>query len=114
MNNHEGHIKLWDELARTGGDLDDKFDLFDELFPDVDDSLVCNACFACIETAKRTTEHNPEADCMDCIFCPIDWGDKYCDSDKSPYSEWDYSDNPKERKRLAAIIRDLPWKEKES
>lgn len=110
MTNHEGHIKLWDELARTGSR--DKEDTFERLFPEIgfcEASDTC--CFACQELYDRYGE---ERDCKD---CPIVWGNssdmksnKICIREE--YGKWIFTDDPDDRKRLAAIIRDLPWREK--
>jgi hypothetical protein len=102
MTNHEGHIKLWDELARTGAE--DKEEAFVTLFPDIDqaDDAYQSRCFACVEAGNS------------CGRCPINWGmdvDGCCGAG-SPYTTWEISTDPEERKRLAPIIRDLEWKEK--
>ena len=51
----------------------------------------------------------------DCTKCPIEWPKIYkngsiCPCIQSYYLEWRWANNPEERKRLAAIIRDLPGK----
>lgn len=61
----------------------------------------CSACMAC--------EWN-------CRQCPIDWrshGERGCpcEYNDSPYQDWRNATEPAERARLAAIIRDMPWKE---
>ena len=105
MTNHEGHVKLWDELARTGSD--DKETAFDTFFPDAPDVARAYACFACQESSDRDS-------ISDCIKgCPIQWASPNgCCRDGSEYKQWDEAVTPDERKRLAAIIRDLPWREK--
>lgn len=118
MTNHECHIKLWDELARTGDKK--KFIIFEKLFPNAGRDAAVNACFACAE-AKARYKTEPSNYCR---RCPITWGEKdskvksyFCEKlDDSPFVEWKREDDcsVKEHKRLAAIIRDLPWKEKES
>jgi len=116
MTNHEGHIELWDELARTGSK--EKFTIFNKLFPDAGLDAAVNACFACAEAkARYKTKHNNY-----CRRCPIAWGKKdskiksyFCERlNDSPFAEWKWGEglSAKEFKRLAAIIRDLPWKEK--
>jgi hypothetical protein len=113
MTNHEGHIKLWDELARTGTGEETKHKIFSMLFPDVED-IYRNACFACLDTGD---DEDGEPNCDN---CPINWKanpskeyDFYvpCERPQSVYKEWATKDAPTERKRLAAIIRDLPWRE---
>ena len=112
MTNHEGHIKLWDELARTGGD--EKDEAFDTVFNDEIPVPFC-FCFAC-EASLDIATHD-----RNCDLCPISWrgrgGPRYSDSTPctrlgSPFDAWCSAGTKKERKRLAAIIRDLPWKEK--
>ena len=116
MTNHEGHIKLWNELARTGDKK--KFIIFKKLFPNAGRDAAVNACFACAE-AKARYKTEPSNYCR---RCPITWGKKdskvksyFCEYlNDSPFVEWKWGGDcsVKERKRLAAIIRDLPWKEK--
>jgi hypothetical protein len=92
-----GHRELWDWLAETGGNFDCKRDWsgwggYDRRAGD--------ACFAC-EIAGN------------CSFCPIEWPNELiCNDSGSLYDDWDKEGDPAERKRLAAEIRDLPWKEK--
>jgi len=104
MTNHEGHIKLWDALAKTGSD--NKETTFDTLFPDAPDIARTYACFACQESSDRD-------DSVDCAeMCPVQWaGPKGCYQSDSEFGQWDRAKTPTERKRLAAIIRDLPWRE---
>jgi hypothetical protein len=106
MNNHEGHIKLWDELARTGSN--NKHTTFNQLFPELvgQGGGYGSSCFACVEDDDRCTSDD---DCG-CEYCPItDDGNTCADGF---FSEWCRAKTKDERKRLAAIIRDLPWKEK--
>lgn len=102
MTNKEGHYKLWDELARTGEK--DKASVFDKLFPDPTNFAWVYSCYACEESGGV------------CQNCPIEWvSDKQgeCCRKGSIYEKWMHSESSDERKRLAAIIRDLPWKEKD-
>jgi len=106
--NHEGHIMLWDELAKTGEN--DKAEAFYRIFDEEEVPICfCFACEACLDGADRHCEN-----------CPISWGvsDETiylnvipCTRPGSPYHAWNEAKTKKERKRLAAIIRDLPWKE---
>jgi len=101
MTNHEGHIKLWDELARTGGNWKVKYNIFRKMFPEIRNST----CFACLQCA------------WDCEKCPIDWGQNNgrgltCWDDGAPYQQWGDEKSKEKRQRLAAIIRDLPWRDK--
>ena len=101
MTNHEGHIKLWNELAVTGAKS--KIIAFHRVFGK-DVPVPAEHCFACQENdSKRDddrcnscplTDENT-ASCLDGLF------DAWCDAT-----------DPEERKRLAAIIRDLEWKER--
>lgn len=103
MTNHEKHILLWDELARTGVWTGEKPVVFDRLFPncDANSDAACNACWACEECGGN------------CELCPIDWVEEgdCCDL-PSPYKRWKQQSDPDQRKLLAAQIRDLPWREK--
>ena len=56
--NHEGHIKLWDELARTGDRSKKK--IFDALFPELDKSIFDLQCFACVEDDQKYLQGNSE------------------------------------------------------
>jgi len=105
MTNKEGHYKLWNELARTGSD--DKETTFDTLFPNAPYVASIYACFACQELSDR----DDDGYCAD--TCPIQWGNpEGCCQHGSEYRQWAEAETPAERKRLAAIIRDLPWREK--
>ena len=67
---------------------------------------ICCSCFLC--------EYAEEDDIMDCDKCPIEWPetrtDMYYKCSRSFYGDWEGAESPEERKRLAAIIRDLPEK----
>ena len=107
MTNHEGHKILWDKLAKTGSL--DKDGTFNRLFPDEKDSAADEAaCFACKEADERDTGDGA------CNHCPIDWGDGMCLDQGSLYRNWRHTGLAKERKAIAAKIRDLPWKEVEN
>ena len=95
------HKELWDWLAKTGKRKAD--------WPGWNNiGLALNRCFAC-EYCKN-----------DCFRCPINWSEDedrdwsdmnaYCEQNSSPYFEWIATSVTEERKRLAAIIRDLPWR----
>jgi len=110
MTNHEGHIKLWNELAKTGSD--EKGEAFEAVFGDEITIPFCH-CFACEATLDYTTHDR------NCDLCPIFWRGSRgypesvpCTRPGSPFDTWCCAKTKKERKRLAAIIRDLPWKEK--
>ena len=102
LNYHELHKELWGWLAETG-------DAWKSNWPGWQQYRSSNDCFAC------------EACEEDCSECPIDWvgnenyafsyGDRQCCASGSLYEEWDTSKTTYERKKLAAQIRDLPWKE---
>jgi hypothetical protein len=116
MTNHEKHILLWDKLAKTGAGPKEKDDIFGQLFPDCDpnSSAACNSCWACQEDEDKAD------DCTACLRCPIEWaaptdepliGTRCCVK-RSPFIIWSHSEDIDQRKRLAAQIRDLPWREK--
>jgi hypothetical protein len=95
MTNHEKHIMMWDELAITGSG-DKGSTKAHALYPTI------SACYACAEAKERG----------DCDDCPIDWGAEKCDECGSPFYEWAFAKTIKTRKKYAAIIRDLVWRER--
>lgn len=108
MTNHEGHIMLWDDLARTGSD--DKHGAYDRLFPNNGTTEADTAaCFACQEASDRQKKGKRTRSCIK--MCPIQWKGKGCLGFGAEYELWTLCNDPDERKRLAAIIRDLPWRE---
>lgn len=88
----------WASLAITGTD-DKKEYLSRHGFP----YISCD-CFLC-EYATNGME-------KDCNKCPIEWPETRTDMEyacsRSFYGDWEGAESPEERKRLAAIIRDLP------
>jgi len=103
MTNKEGHYKLWNELARTGGGS--KIVAFHRVFG-VDEPAPSEYCFACQECNER-------GDKKRCSECPLTPNlDTSCLD--GLFNAWCDAYDPDERKRLAALIRDLPWKEKEN
>ena len=108
MSNHEKHIMLWDELARTGGTSKRiAHESVKELKLMAPPS---GYCFACEETIIDKIDYV----FVDCDKCPITWtrdDDNDCCHYNSPYHCWDCSTTKKSRKKYAAIIRDLPWKD---
>ena len=111
MTNHEAHKLLWGSLAKSGSL--DKDGTFQKLFPDqdIESAAYQSACFACQEAEDRNKAVRGFAEC-DC--CPVEWssGDCNCMTEGSEYLDWAKAKSAKERKRCAAKIRDLPWKEK--
>lgn len=100
--NHKRHILLWDELSRTGDWQ--KSETFDKLFPEakIPNFIAYRmSCWAC-EEAKE-----------DCTKCPLSWREdsEGCMKENTLFTQWRESTNREERKILAALIRDLPWKE---
>lgn len=90
----------WASLAITGSN--DKEDyLRRHGFP----HICCN-CFLC--------EYAEENDIRDCDKCPVEWPETNTDMNykcsRSFYGDWERAKTPEERKRLAALIRDLPEK----
>lgn len=101
---HDGHVALWDWLAKTGSYEKIKAPVWkDKRFKhlirgDVEEFH----CFACYNN---------------CIKCPIEWvKGTYPDcsplSKDSPFVKWRDAETIEERKHWAAIIRDLLWTEK--
>ena len=93
----EGHRALWDWLAKTGAG--DKLE-----WPGWADYVgeAYNNCFAC------------ELIVACCPPCPIKWPDEFCvnGDDTGLFDQWELATDTETRKKLAAHIRDLPWKEK--
>lgn len=92
----------WASLAITGTD-DKKEYLSRHGFP----YISCD-CFLC-EYATNGME-------KDCNKCPIEWPETRTDMEydaciRSFYGDWERAGTPAERKRIAAIIRDLPEKQ---
>jgi hypothetical protein len=104
MTNHEGHIKLWDELARTGEPSKSK--AFNAVFGK-DVPRPSDYCFACQECSERGC-------LVGCDECPLAKEPRKKSCLDGLFDKWCDAIGPEERKRLAAQIRDLPWKEKES
>jgi hypothetical protein len=93
LTNHEKHIMMWDELARTG-DREKYFTVVAKKY------FTENDCYACEESEWK------------CKNCPIDWKATDCLSTHTVYKKWCYALTAKTRKKYAAIIRDLPWNKK--
>ncbi len=92
----------WASLAITGTDDKEEY-LRRHGFP----YISCD-CFLC-EYATNDMER-------DCNKCPIEWPETRTDMEydaciRSFYGDWKGAESPEERKRLAAIIRDLPEKQ---
>jgi hypothetical protein len=98
MTNHEGHIALWDWLSKHPSKQKHHWPGW-EKYPSAD------YCFACEEAicGKGTN----------CDFCPIEWvpgqGSGKCCGPRSPYERWRLTSSLKDKMKLAAEIRDLPW-----
>lgn len=96
------HRALWDELHQTGIDrkIDAKF--WEE--NNIDPNSVQDRCFACEFKSKNLTCEES------CIF---DWPGGSCEgSDELLFTQWYSSGEIKDRKKYAALIRDLPLKPK--
>lgn len=99
--NEELHRALWRWLAETGEEYKSKWPGWKS------QDFVWHKCFAC------------ESCQCECENCPILWGEPpkpeseyQCERNPdSPYYKWDMEEDPEERKRLAAIIAELPWKD---
>lgn len=112
--NEQLHRELWGWLAETGSKNKAAWPGWEAL-EDMPHRYVARAihcrCFACQEG------HDRDKNLEECSNCPLDFGCGYgsCQSPGSLYDQWDYClDNRiKTLKKLAAKIRDLPWREKE-
>ena len=94
------HRELWGWLAKTGGD--NKLHWHRWMHNGGDIPMSPESCFAC---TFAVTEYGYR----DCKRCPLRWTDGRCLSMHSEYVLWVNSYPSEERKRLAALIRDMPW-----
>lgn len=104
--NEELHRALWRWLAETGSKWKREWPEWKHNGGLVEEvKCLCFACYAmteCDDEFKR---------------CPIRWAvEGNCNYGKSEYKQWnclmgDDSGDVDERKRIAAIIAELPWKE---
>jgi len=89
---------LWAWLAETGSNRKEKWPRWKRNGGDVEENDYY--CFCCIV-----------ADDI-CRFCPIDWGnDLLCFGKETAFGKWRRAKTAKTRKKYAAIIAELPWKE---
>ena len=100
---HRLHRELWGWLAETGDDC--KGNWPEWKFNGGKVKEVRHSCFPC-EVARKG-----------CPKCQITWGPDnddspgaFCQQPSSPWEKWRHKERETTRKRLAAIIRDLPWK----
>lgn len=103
--NEELHRALWRWLAETGsGNKED----WPEWKHNGGMYVACASCFACQEANHI---------CGGCCLpkdnhCPIKWGKagRGCHANGSPLVSW-FLSNKDTRKKYAAIIAELPWRE---
>jgi hypothetical protein len=110
--NHERHVKLWDELARTGATFHEKYNICEKLFPTVD--TYGTGCFACKVVVWEAAANGEDCSCSN---CPIVWPNMA--KDCCAFYEikccafyeikWCRELDIDKRKKIAAQIRDLPW-----
>jgi hypothetical protein len=105
MTNHEKHIMMWDELAETGSPYK-QFTRVHICYPST------RTCYACVEANNKRTCYACVEAKNNCEYCPIDWGTSCCEDKGSPYTKWFFAETTKTRKKYAAIIRDLVWRER--
>lgn len=97
----------WASLAITGFGIDKKRDYLDRHgYPEL-----LNHCFLCEYVCEYSGIE------FDCKHCPIKWPiaenrSVSCPCEASIYGSWNQCYNADERKKLAAMIRDLPESEK--
>jgi len=108
---HDGHKKLWDDLAKSGSLNKKSSSVWEDTkyIHLIDKWIDYAACFCC--------QYNDSLN--GCPNCPIEWTKSQnkrnsppCLSESSPYHKWNRSVTAKTRKKYAAIIRDLQWREK--
>jgi len=103
--NEELHRELWGWLAETGTRYKREWPGWKSC-GGYDN--VCGGCFAC----KEGMMHSKTFGSL-CCHCPIDAGTvPLCGKDESLYTKWNRSKTIEDRKKYAAIIRDLPWRNK--
>ncbi len=101
-SNEELHRELWRWCAETGARKED--------WPgwNVCHDVYRNTCFACIEAIRRQTPNTNM-----CDHCPVEWSTTPNRCDGSAFEEWNIllgTNKTMERKRLASIIAELPWR----
>lgn len=106
MNYRDLHIELWDWLINNPGKEKSHWPRWEENGGDIP-GVSCD-CFAC--------QHDDDYGSASCGNCPIVWpggGDcmKMDNGRKGVFLLWEESKNMRARKRLAELIRDLPWEE---
>lgn len=106
---HELHVALWGWLAETGNSS--KYIWPEWVICGGKIPHVLNCCFAC-ELCK-----DKDGLWAECNKCSVAWTkdpqDNLCEiSKKSPYRAWKNAAQTNDRKKYAAIIRDLPWRKK--
>ena len=95
------HKRLWDILAQTGGDSKQE-----ALKTMGETDFPVMRCYAC--SAKAESALYEEHECP--LDCPLNWEE----FSKGPcfegglYDEWAWANTKEKRKRIAALIRDLP------
>ena len=101
---HKKHQELWGWLAETGSEFKDQWPGWED-----EDHIIAyeEQCFACeavnIAYASRSRTCGSH--------CPVSWNGRHCCFRGAEYSQWLACESEDGRKKLAAIIRDLPWAE---
>ena len=90
---HALHRELWGWLAETGRPWKSEW-------PGWKENAAPHYCFACGEMAYRG---------RGCRSCPVEWEASDCEAGDSAFLKWLLTDSRDDRKKYAAIIRDLPW-----
>ena len=116
------HVALWGWLAETGSQFKQDWPRWTTNGGNIS-RVSIGDCFCC-EYDMAVGNGGQVAVCS---MCPIAWGDpdeteyavgmEECPCQMvsdSPFRVWENATDIEERKRLAAIIRDLPWIKKEA
>lgn len=101
MNLEKLHRQMWTDIAE--GKVESKSEWIYKNYSSK--PIPFNLCFACEEAKNRQKEE------MYCNYCPItDVSEQFCCAGLySEYETFIKKGNLKEKRRIAAIISELPW-----
>lgn len=108
---HDGHVRLWDDLAQSGASNKSESDVWwDKRYEHLLTVKVrMTGCFACGEAMFRSNNSDDKS----CLSCPIKWGKAKrltkCYAKGTLFVKWCDATTIEKRKKYASQIRDLPW-----
>lgn len=102
--NHTWHKKLWGYLAEKG------IAYKAEAVRKIGLSSMLHNCSACEYARDKWLENGAKGQSFKrCEYCPLE-GMEDCAYSSAPFYRWLDAESLKERKRCAAVIRDMPVK----